>query len=333
MRELLKEKFLFYGQYETKLLGFPAYKGSDGYAIVIPADYIDEDFITEQYVIADYLNQSGFTHVAKPLYSNEGKFIVPINEESSIYTCHVQSVPSSSEDPQQFISFLTSFHQAGHGFPYSPINLNRYGQWKTNWEQIIDQLEWIRNMIIEKPYITDWERLWLESCFYFIGMGENAIQFLQESEQENLYNQYDQPVFTFERISPFPHQEVIFPNRIIHDHPSRDLSEMMRYYIMEKGAKGFPIISNMLDVYQNKRPISVFGWRLLFSRLAFPIHFIDYTEKVLTKEKITQDDYEEFQKRLANQYHYEEGLQFAAQEMERSLGMDLEVMDWIFNNR
>ncbi|QHS23128.1 hypothetical protein GWK91_09285 [Virgibacillus sp. MSP4-1] len=332
MRELLKEKFLFHSESETNLLGFPAYSGSDGYAVVLPADYTDENFITEQYVIADYLNQCGFSHIAKPLYSNEGKFIVPIDEESSVYTCHVDSLPSSAESPQELISFLSSFHQAGHGFPYSPVHFNRYGHWKSNWEQIINQVEWIRSVIIEKSFISDWERLWLESCFYFIGIGENAIQFLQESEQENLYNQYDQPVFTFERMTPFPHEEIILPGRIVHDHPSRDLAEVMRYFILTQGKESYSDLSGMLNTYQNHRSLSVFGWRLLFARLAFPIHFIDYTEQVLSKEKITRQDYDDFQTLLDHQSRHEEGLQLAAREMERSLGFDLEVMDWIFNS-
>ncbi|MRG85178.1 protein kinase family protein [Salinibacillus xinjiangensis] len=330
MKDILKRNYSFHCQYETTIAGLEAFRGTDGYAMVFPADYIDEHLITEQYVIADYLNQNGFHHVAKPLYSNEGHFIVPLNEESSVYACHVSSIPER-RDVLDLAEFLPSFHQAGHGFPYTPLHLNRYGQWKTNWEQIVDQLEVIRSSLIEKRFISDWERLWIESCFYFIGLGENAIQFLQESERENLYNQFDQPVFTLERINPFPHEEIILPNRIVHDHPSRDLAELIRHLIVTKGRNAFEVIPRILERYQNQRPLSLFGWRLLFSRLVFPIHFIDYTEDILSKERITEDDYHIFNKMLSDQAEYEYGLQLFSKEMERHFDMNLEVIGWIYD--
>ncbi|MBB6453438.1 spore coat protein YutH [Salirhabdus euzebyi] len=329
MKEILKRYFSYQFHHETNIAGYKAYQELDGWVLVFPADYVDENYIAEQQVIANFLQDSGFTNVTTPINSNSGTYIVPIDGEYSVYLCHVKSL-SSGKHHQDLNSFLKEFHYAGHRFPYTPVYSNRYGQWKTNWEQIVDQMDFLRQSLMEKATITNWERLWIESCFYFIGMGENAIQFLQESESKN-YNQFDQPVFTFERINPLPHNNVIVANRIVHDHPSRDIAEWIRHTILKEGRNGISVISNFLHQYEQERNFSLFGWRLLFARLLFPIHFTDYTDMVLRTDGGTDINYKDFKDFLSYQAEYEYCLKALFRERDQYGQEKLPEVEWIYN--
>jgi spore coat protein YutH len=328
MKEILKRFFPYQFQYPTTLSGYTAYQESDGYVIILQADYLEENEIAEQHVIADFINKSGLEHVAVPVYSNNDTFIVPINEDSSVYLCKAKPLQSGS-DPQQLITFLQSFHHLGHQFPYTPVYNNRYGDWKNNWEQIVDQMDILRQSFINKKFLSDWERVWLECSFYFIGVGENAIQYLQETEQNKNFNHYDQPVFTFERITPYPHKELVLPKRIVHDHPSRDLAELIRNLILTEGKQGVTSALQLLRTYQQKRPLSKFGWRLLFARLLFPIHFIDYSSKVMNQETVMSLEVVELKSLISYQAEYEHCLSLIYQGMKQHFQIELPLVEWI----
>jgi spore coat protein YutH len=329
MKEILKRFFPYQFQYPTRMAGYTAYQESDGYVIVLEADYLDENEIAEQHVIADFIHKSGYEHVAVPVYSNNETFIVPINEGSSVYLLRAKPLQSEGNHHQKLITFLQSFHHLGHQFPYTPLYNNRYGEWKYNWEQIIDQIDILRQSFINKKFLTEWEREWLQCSFYFIGFGENAIQYLQETEQDKNFNQYDQPVFTFERINPFPNKEVVLPKRIVHDHPSRDLAELIRHLILTEGKQGVTSALQLLRTYQQKRPLSIFGWRLLFARLLFPIHFIDYTSKVMNQENTMSLEIVELKSLISYQAEYEHCISLIYQGMKQNFQVELPLVEWI----
>ncbi|WP_102028527.1 hypothetical protein [Salirhabdus sp. Marseille-P4669] len=328
MKDILRRFYPYQFQYESTISGYTAFQEADGWVLVLPGDYIDENEITEQYVIADFIQKSGFPHMAVPVQSVSESYRVPINKEEHVYVCQLQPV-QAPKDYNELIHFLERFHNTSRSFPYSPIYVNRYGHWKKNWEQIVDQFDFVKQSYLEKDELTDMERLWLESCFYFIGIGENAIQYLQETNHEKQYNQYDQPVFAFERILPFPNTEAILPNRIVYDHPSRDLAELTRHIILTQGRDGLSTIGNMLTAYNQKRPLSLFSWRLFYARLIFPIHFVDYSTEIISQLKDNDYEYRRLKAFFSYQNEYEYCLKQIHQYINRNVDHTLPSLDWL----
>jgi spore coat protein YutH len=328
LKEILQRYFPYQFQNETMLDQYTVFQEKDGYVIVLPADHVDENYITEMYIVTQFLQNSGQEHIAAPIYSNNGSFIVPINEEHSVFLCRAKS-RQAENSLDQLITFLMSFHHIGHSFPYSPLYMNRYGHWKNNWENIIDNIDFVRSNFMERDHLLDWERLWLESSFYFIGIGENAIQYLQDSEERKEFNHFDQPVFAFERIQPFPHSGIVFPTQIVHDHPVRDLAEVIRHIFINQGRDGIPAAIRLLYKYQQERPLSIFGCRLLVARLLFPIPFIDYTAKILQYVKDADVEYRRLKIFLSDQAEYEKCLALFQQELMNHFRVAIPFIDWL----
>jgi spore coat protein YutH len=112
---------------------------------------------------------------------------------------------------------------------------------------------------------------------YLIGLSENAIQYLQESETDKRFHEGDQGVFAFRRYRHHLLEPVIWTDDLAYDHSSRDLAEFIRYKFLEEELD-MREISSFLKDYQEIRPLSVFSWRLLYARLVYPIHFFDFIE-------------------------------------------------------
>ncbi|TCT19081.1 spore coat protein YutH [Melghiribacillus thermohalophilus] len=285
------------------------YRVDEGYIIVRSGKHITEQMLYEQYMVTSFLQQRGFSHVAVPVYSDIGSFLVHVERGKIIYICFAKE--RLEDEYKDMGSFLAHFHEAGRTYPYTPEFINRYGKWKQYWEQMIDQVEQTKEDLInqmDSSKTEPWKRLWIETCFYYIGLGENALQFLSESERDQRLTWMDQPVFAMKRIFPFPNRGFILPFQMVHDHPARDLAELFRYFTLRKGKRAFPYIRHALRNYEGKRSLSVFGKRLVFSRLLFPVHFIDHTKKVLANGQFSSREYKELERMLRLQSTYEQCL-------------------------
>src|SRR5699024_5568074 len=60
---------------------------------------------------------------------------------------------------------------------------------------------------------------------------------------------------------------------LAYDHPARDLAEYIRSRLLNRETE--KEMAQFLQDYQKRRPLSVFGWRLLYARLLFPVHIFD----------------------------------------------------------
>ncbi|MCP8617755.1 hypothetical protein [Salirhabdus salicampi] len=328
MHKVLKQYFTFQFGTQTYFQSHYVYRVEDGWAIVCLANELDEDTIMEQHVISNYLVEQGYRHIAVPVFTNNDTFIFPIDQQNTGYLCHVKQRYNGKQS--HLAHFLSSFHTVGQQYPYSPIFLSRYGQWKENWSHITDHMDVVKNILMERDAITKWERTWIESSFYFIGIAENAIQYLQETESNHQFNQYDQPVFTTDRISPYPNQHFLLPYRLVHDHPTRDLAEFIRHIFLTRGRKGLSTVGQFLKTYEQFRPISSFGWRLLYARLLFPIHVVDYSKKILSMERIGDYEHEQLKSWIDYQTEYEYCLRTLFEEISSRMKDDtVPAVEWL----
>ena len=138
-------------------------------------------------------------------------------------------------------SELSIFHKRGAFFPEEIEQLSRIGEWKALWEKRLDQLEkfW-QSQVMNHP--TDvFDQLFIESFPYYLGVAENAIQYVVDTEMDDTpqltdaKNNLPRTIHTFIMASNEASQT---PFDWVYDHPTRDIAELIRYMMIEKERLG-----------------------------------------------------------------------------------------------
>lgn len=260
----------------------------------------NEIIYMEQAVVAYYLAEDYYTHMAIPISNNQGEWFTVFQDTQLMV---VQGKLSYREITLSDGKLLAEFHQIGNAYGYEPKAISSYGQWKELW---IDKVNTLENHLEQRARETPsgYYRLVMDVLPYFIGISENAIQYIRESEQEQRFYEVDQGTIAFRRYTNQLIKPIMWPMELVYDHPSRDISEFLRQHILNKDPGA--ISSNFLNDYQAIRPLSVFSWRLIYARLLFPIHIFDFLEWNLTSEN--DDALEQFKQLLQTQSEYEEKL-------------------------
>lgn len=150
--------------------------------------------------------------------------------------------------------------------------LNRF-PWITLWENKID-------------YFEEWLFLKKEGCkniyplfHYFIGIAENALLYLKESEKDEIKEQSDQVVASHARITiNYELYDYYDPTNIIIDHASRDISEYIKSMFLHRVWD-----LDLIKRYLEKNYFSRYGLRMIYARILFPSFFFDYLEEMIQK--------------------------------------------------
>src|SRR5699024_2140553 len=70
---------------------------------------------------------------------------------------------------------------------------------------------------------------------YIIGISENAIQYIAESEIDTRFHDADQGTITFQRYQGNLNAPIIWASDLVYDHPTRDLAEYIRFkYLLDR---------------------------------------------------------------------------------------------------
>ncbi|KGX89817.1 spore coat putative kinase YutH [Pontibacillus marinus] len=326
MKDIIQERYNIELGEEIYHSGLHGFKGRDGYYILIPEPPTTDEEAYEQRSLCEYLANQGFQNVAIPLFTTEGRLQTSLDNQtfSLIYT------PSFDTVQEKQGTKLARFHQLGNDYPYQPQYVSRYGQWKTLWEDKMDAWTSLYEQEWEERPATSYQRLFIETFPYLEGMTENAIQYLQESEQDWRYDQTDQGTFTFQRLHPSMLSENIWPHTLLYDHPTRDIAEWMRYKFLEKGFEAFGEIQTFLDDYESSRTLSVFSWRMIYARLLLPVHLFDSLEGALGKGDKRNRMAEQS---LRDLLHYQETYEQILYRFFAELSLDVQrvnipVLDW-----
>ncbi|MFD1020503.1 hypothetical protein [Thalassobacillus hwangdonensis] len=270
--------------------------------------------------VCEFLSRSGIEGMTFPVRIRNDQYSISARDGSYVIC---QGFPPSGKVLPFSAQQLADFHRVGASYPYQPTTFSSYGGWRTLWANRIDRFEAEVSRLYQERPVADWHRAWIDAAPYVIGLGENAIQYLQESEQESRHHEADQPTITFDRY-PTQSQTLIWFNELRQDHPSRDLAEAIRPMLLrENGAQE---MTSFLQNYQARSPLSFFGIRLLYARLLFPVHLLDQFRNAQADERGLM---EETRQIFENQKRYElhlkmfyEWLQLSARDMQ------LPVLDW-----
>lgn len=143
--------------------------------------------------------------------------------------------------------------------------------WEILWSNKIDYYEIQINENYKKyPLIR-------ESFDYFIGMGENAISYLVNTKKEINPTIYDTKVPSHNNL----YNSLFDPSNIILDHKSRDLAEYIKYSFWNENNNIF----KELDDYFRYNIYSVYGIRVLFSRIIYPSFYFDMYDDIISGKK------------------------------------------------
>lgn len=301
MKKILQEQFGVDLDQMVSVEGLEGYTSNDGWYVVIPADHVSDEDVIEQRAICEFLRRKNIQQVALPILSKDKKLKVQ-TDQSTFMVSHIN--PHAFMDRTNVGEFLSNLHKVGSDYPYEPSQLSRYGKWKLLWEQKFDVLETYYQQKLKERPSTQIDRLYIETFPYVLGLTENAIQYLQESEQDWRYHQHDRGTITLQRFQS-NHTQAILSNQLVFDHPTRDIAEWVRTKLLSEGRNGFSEVSNMLTSYERNYPLSIFGWRLLYARLVFPIHFFDQIGQFMNQENIGEDLVVNYRKLLDRQVEYE----------------------------
>lgn len=255
----------------------------------------------EQTVLAYYLQENGYIQTALPIKNQNESWFTDFSG-SRYLTYRVAERNLDKESPGKS---LAEFHQIGSVYGFEPKTISSYGQWKTLWiekltifEERIHQLTKAKDVRVENQILFD-------ALPYIIGMSENAIQYLRETEEEETrYSHNDQGTIAFLRYHNEFQREVLWPDQFVYDHPARDIVEYIRIMLITNQSD--KILTEFLHDYQMIRPLSFFSWRLIYARLLFPIHLFDVMEQCLNQENNAA--YDAFVSLLSQQDTYEKRL-------------------------
>lgn len=244
-----------------------------------------EAIFAEQAILASFLKENGCRGTAWPIRNADGEWY-SVYKGKRYFVCCAE-IEYFSKDHSEG-ELLAHFHDQYSHYPYEPTYVSCYGEWRMLW---VDKLEFFESELTRLAGSGDLYAGELMDLFsYLIGISENAIQYARETEMETRFGETDQPAIVFERYDDQLLQPVIWPDELLYDHPVRDVAEWIRARLLMQGEEAEREIVQFIRNYEAVRPLSVFGWRLLYARLLFPVHFFDQLEELLEAEEGEMDE-------------------------------------------
>ncbi|MEH6941738.1 spore coat putative kinase YutH [Bacillus sp. JJ722] len=279
---------------------------------IVPISEVNEDELMERLKMSHFMQQQGDQYVSSFVMSRENTYLS--EDEGNLF---ILTENLLLEEPRSIKmgSKLAKFHSRGHTFA-EPIKVcNRIGKWKELWENRIDTIEGVWREKLQAHPINDFERLFVESFPYYLGLGENAIQYLVDCEIDENPTNLDAGTVCHERFySDTWSGEYLLKNPFdwVFDHQSRDIGEWLRQHYHHLPQTYQPSMVQFMNEYQSYLPLSGFSWRLLYARLLFPVHYLEAVESYFSSRNISDQKIleEHLQKNLDGAHHHEEFLRY-----------------------
>ncbi|WP_179295608.1 spore coat putative kinase YutH [Bacillus sp. FJAT-45350] len=326
-----------YNLYCEQLINIGKYEGfvaNGELYIAVPANDRTEVSPEQVLSISEQVNAYGDTKVAQHIRTKDGQMTALVDGET-IFLYRIP--PISLQYDGGLGKELASFHQNGVFVAESRQNWDGATKWKELWEKRLQQLERWYEHILMQPHKTEIDEAFLFTFPYYMGLTENAIQYVVDGNLDDTVRDRgfstvchrhftDSTWLTLEEGSG----QVKVPTDWIIDHPSRDIAEWIRYQMLNQD-EPLQSIEKFLNEYENVRVISPYGWRLIYGRLLFPLHYFEAIENCYSACVTTRALYEEeFLQVLAKEEQNEKLLRNFYSKLHipyREVG--LSVVDWL----
>ncbi|MDQ0273063.1 spore coat putative kinase YutH [Cytobacillus purgationiresistens] len=279
IRRLLKDKYGINADEEFRLGNYNACKKQDEVYILVPAGHMGEGEIEELDRIAEHLKTSGDRNIAHFLKTTEGK---PFSEWEDARYAVLNNERLQLRKNEQIGRKLAKFHYRGRSVSFAVEKTSRIGQWKKLWETRLDQMERVWNeMLFQFDGENDFDRLFLESFPYYMGLAENAIQYIVDTEYDDEPYMTDSGTVCHVRLSSKSWGDQYYiknPFDWVFDHATRDLAEWTREKYFHNIKTYEPDLRQFIKEYESVTPLSPFSWRLYYARILFPLHYFECVE-------------------------------------------------------
>ncbi len=305
-------KKTIYDEYGIKVTEFEKVGRYDSFRlhqtqfVIVPVSHIEEEELFELYQLSQFMIDKREPYVASFVLTKKNHLFFEENQvRYVVMKCSAYTEGRSTQPGRD----LARFHAKARIYPYQVTKTQRIGQWKVLWEKRLDQLEMFWRGKVQTQPLTQFEKMFVESFPYYLGLAENAIQYLVDTELDEEPLPNDSGTICHQRFHSTTWNPVFMiksPVDWVFDHASRDLAEYMRHLYFEKQEQlkleGF----RFLEEYDRTSPLSPFSWRLIYSRLLFPIHYFECVEEYyLSPEDVKPLFEEELNRILNNSAQYE----------------------------
>ncbi|AGK55479.1 spore coat putative kinase YutH [Bacillus sp. 1NLA3E] len=287
---------------EIKIGNYSACRRGDQLYFLIRPVNKDTDELSELQTIALHLSQNGDSSVPLFFPAKNGELLSQWENDKA---CVLVSKSVERRKITKLGRKLGKFHKRGRSLQYPIKKISRLGQWKELWEKRLDQMENVWNGKLFQFPENEFERMFLESFPYYMGLAENAIQYLVDTELDETPTEIDHGTICHERFSSSTWGDSILtknPFEWVLDHGSRDLAEWTRERYFYNTQTYEPDLKGFFADYQSTTKLSPFSWRLLYARMLFPLHYFESVEGYyLTQSEQTRNSLEDQMLKLLNQ--------------------------------
>ncbi|PLR82851.1 spore coat protein YutH [Bacillus canaveralius] len=305
LQRIIEQQYGISADEELQVGDYKAVKKNNELYFIVPSSLSQEE-LAELDQIARHLISAGDRYVSALVKTKTGQFVY-----ESGGTAHCLLFYRQRETDRQINigRKLAKFHVRGRSLPFSVEKISRIGQWKQLWETRLEQMETVWNgKLIHQPD-HEFDKLFLDSFPYYMGLTENAIQYLVDTEIDEQPTGADGGTVCHERFSETTWRKPLIKNPLdwTFDHPSRDLAEWTRNHYFHHTQTYQPGLKQFLQNYQTISRLSPFAWRLLYARILFPLHYFDCVENYYTSSSEQQKHLLEdrFNKYLSQSGEYE----------------------------
>lgn len=150
-----------------------------------------------------------------------------------------------------------------------------HNSWASLWSSKIDYFEYqIHELGKGKPLILD-------TFSYYVGLGENAISYMNVITNKYSLSSFDRISLSHKRIS-YPNYKLNFlnPLNFIIDLDVRDFAEYIKSAFFASG-DALSILKELLRI----KKFSIYSYHLLYARLLYPTYYFDIYEKIMNNDE------------------------------------------------
>ncbi len=332
LQDVIYEKYgLIMERQETRGPYRRFYSGHNLYTIV-PLGEIDEEELMERFKLSEFMQMQGDPYVSAFVMSNDRTFLC--EDDDTIFVLLGNSLLEEPR-PLKMGSKLARFHNRGRFFSEPLKVINRIGQWKELWESRLDAMDKIWQEKMHTHPNNEFEKMFVDSFPYFLALGENAIQYLVDSEIDDQPSAIDAGTINHERFYTDTWTgDFLLKNPFdwVFDHHSRDISEWMREHYRRYPHTYHPYTVQFMREYQVYNNLSSFSWRLLYARLLFPVHYLEVVENYFSQGTLADKrrGEEVLGRYLQQTGHYEDYLRHFYESHEVPIGgFRIPKVDWL----
>lgn len=258
-------------------------RSGDDIYVAVPTNEKESD-MQQLYYMAMYMRAQGDETIATLLPTKTGRLIGMLQGEQ-VSVWKIENRMQMGDIAQQ----LALFHRRGRTYPYAVSSRSRFGQWGELWGQRIDQLEQFWQLQVESPKKNDVDKRFIETFPYYLGFTENAIQYVVDTQLDEVPMRSDMPTICHEQFSQQTWEAGKIPTDWVFDHASRDVAEWIRKQWLT--ARSDETIVRFLQTYEHSQSLSRFAWRMIYARLLFPLHYFQAIENYYCSEGDMRQSY------------------------------------------